>query len=157
MPIRANILEPIEECKDNVIYNDIDLDMSVGKLNTNKLSEKETDKDLNTSTNFQAVKNSIINLFSTSPGQKILEPEYGLSFGDLLFLPVSKKRGQIIGDVIYKGVRRFETRINLIELNIVAVPDQQSYEIDMEINIPEFDNNPLNLKGALSKSGFYTL
>ena len=157
MPIRANILEPIEEYKDNVIYNDIDLDMSVGKLNTNKLSEKETDKDLNTSTNFQAVKNSIINLFSTSPGQKILEPEYGLSFGDLLFLPVSKKRGQIIGDVIYIGVRRFETRINLIELNIVAVPDQQSYEIDMEINIPEFDNNPLNLKGALSKSGFYTL
>ena len=156
MPINIDILKPIEEYKDNVIYNDINLRMSVGKLSKNSLNEKSTNKDLETSVNFESIKNSIINLFTTSPGQKILEPEFGLNFGDLLFLPVSKKRAKIIGDIILKGVRRYEPRVNIFELDIVSVPEQSTYEIEINLTIPEFSNNPLNLKGALSKSGFYT-
>ena len=156
MPINVDILKPIEEYKDNVIYNDINLKMSVGKLSKNSLNENSTNKDLDTAVNFESIKNSIINLFTTSPGQKILEPEFGLNFGDLLFLPVSKKRAKIIGDIILNGVRRYEPRINIFELDIVSVPEESTYEIELNLTVPEFDNNPLNLKGALSKSGFYT-
>jgi|TARA_R100000482_G_C5132433_1_gene153030 phage baseplate assembly protein W len=156
MPIKIDILETKEELQDNIIYNDINLNMKVGKVVRNQLGDNTSNKDLETDVNFNAIKNSLINLFTTSPGQKILNPEFGVSFGDLLFLPVSKLRGQIIGDAIVEGIQRNENRITIISLDILADPEQQQYDVTLNFSIPDFGDNPLQLKGALSKTGFYT-
>ena len=156
MPIKANILQKVDTPTDDIIFNDIDLNMKVGQPTTNALVDKENNKDLITKTNFEAVKNSLVNMMLTSPGQKILSPTFGINFGDLLFLPVSKQRGKIIGDTILRNFSSFEPRITIQKINVVADEEQQEYEVDITIIIPDFSNNPLNLKGALSKSGFYT-
>lgn len=156
MPIKANILQKVDTPTDDIIFNDLDLSMKVGQTTTNALLDKENSKDLLTKTNFEAVKNSLVNMMLTSPGQKILSPTFGINFGDLLFLPVSKQRGKIIGDSILRNFQSFEPRITIQKINVVADEDQQEYEVDITIIIPDFSDNPLNLKGALSKSGFYT-
>jgi phage baseplate assembly protein W len=156
MPIKLNILEPIRDQREDIIYNDIDLNVNVGVVRGDNAESKENLKDLNTSVNFEAIKNSLINLITTFPGQKILNPEFGMNFGDLLFLPVSKARATVIGETINNTFVGFEPRIQISFIEVIADIEQQEYELNIEINIPEFNNNPLNLKGRLNKSGFYS-
>ena len=156
MPIKLNILEPIRDQREDIIYNDIDLNVNVGIVRGDNAESKENLKDLKTSVNFEAIKNSLINLITTFPGQKILNPEFGMNFGDLLFLPVSKARATVIGETINNTFVGFEPRIQISFIEVIADIELQEYELNIEINIPEFNNNPLNLKGRLNKSGFYS-
>lgn len=156
MPIKLNIIEPIRDQREDIIYRDIDLNVNVGIVKGNNANSPENLKDLNTSINFEAIKNSLINLITTFPGQKILNPEFGMNFGDLLFLPVSKARATVIGETINNTFVGFEPRIQIKLIEVIADNENQEYELNIEINIPEFNNNPLNLKGRLNKSGFYS-
>ena len=157
MPIKLNILEPLRDrTQENIIYRDINLNVNVGIVKGDELNSPENLKDLNTSVNFEAIKNSLINLITTFPGQKILNPEFGMNFGDLLFLPVSKARATVIGETINNTFVGYEPRIQITSIEVVADIELQEYELNIIINIPEFNNNPLNLKGRLNKSGFYS-
>ena len=156
MPIKLNILEPVRDQREDITYKDIDLNVNVGIVRGDNAASPENLKDLNTSVNFEAIKNSLINLITTFPGQKILNPEFGMNFGDLLFLPVSKARATVIGETINNTFVGFEPRIQITFIEVVADIENQEYELNIEINIPEFNNNPLNLKGRLNKSGFYS-
>ena len=158
MPLKLDILKPTrEKNKDiNVIYNDLNLNMGVGIVKGDQIEKPDNLKDLKTATNFEAIKNSLINLITTFPGQKILNPEFGINFGDLLFLPVSKARAITIGESINNNVVGFEPRVKFNVIEVIADITNQEYELNIEISIPEFDNNPLNLKGKLNRSGFYS-
>ena len=155
MPINLNILEPNRDQSANIVYRDLSLNMSTGIVKGNNAESPENLKDLNTSTNLEAIKNSLINLIKTFPGQKILNPEFGMNFGDLLFLPVSKARGTTIGETITNSIVGFEPRININLVEVIADIEKHEYEINLEITIPEFNNNPLKISGRLNKSGFY--
>lgn len=157
MPIKLNILEPLRDrTQENIIYRDLDLNVNVGIVKGDELNSPENLKDLNTSVNFEAIRNSLINLITTFPGQKILNPEFGMNFGDLLFLPVSKARATVIGETINNTFVGFEPRIQITSIEVIADIELQEYELNIIINIPEFNNNPLKLKGKLNKSGFYS-
>ncbi len=156
MPIKLNILEPVRDQREDVIYKDIDLNVNVGIVRGDNANSPENLKDLNTAVNFEAIRNSLINLITTFPGQKILNPEFGMNFGDLLFLPVSKARATVIGETINNTFVGFEPRIVITFIEVIADIENQEYELNIEINIPEFNNNPLNLKGRLNRSGFYS-
>ncbi len=156
MPINLNILEPLRDQTENVIYRDLSLNMETGIVKGSQATSPKNLKDLNTSTNFEAVKNSLINLITTFPGQKILNPEFGMNFGDLLFLPVSKARGTTIGETITNSLVGFEPRININLVEVIADIERQEYELNLQITVPEFNSNRFNLKGRLNKSGFYS-
>ena len=156
MAIKVNLFEKPQTIINDTIYKDIDLACKVGVPNNENITDSENDKDLLTSINFNAIRNSFINLMTTSPGEKILSPTFGVSFGDLLFLPISKKIAKLIAENILDKFVQFEPRINIEKFDIVANSEENQYDIDILFIIPDFENNPLNLKGALSKSGFYT-
>jgi hypothetical protein len=40
-------------------------------------------------------------------------------------------------------------------VEVIADVEKHEYEINLEITIPEFNNNPLKISGRLNKSGFY--
>ena len=155
MAINLNILEPIRDQTESVIYRDLSLNMDTGIVKGINAESPKNLNDLNTSTNFEAIKNSLINLITTFPGQKILNPEFGMNFGDLLFLPVSKARGTTIGETITNSIVGFEPRIKINLVQVIADIEKQEYEINLEVTVPEFNNSSLNLKGRLNKSGFY--
>jgi len=156
MPINLNILEPSRNQTESVIYRDLSLNMQTGIVKGNNAESPENLKDLNTSTNFQAIKNSLINLITTFPGQKILNPEFGMNFGDLLFLPVSKARGISIGETITNSIAGFEPRININLVEVIADITKQEYEVNLEITVPEFNNQSISIGGRLNRSGFYS-
>ena len=61
------------------IYTDLTLDLKTNYTLDPKLEAKDTIKDLEVSNDIAAIKNSLFNLFTTIPGQKILNPVYGLN------------------------------------------------------------------------------
>jgi len=153
--IKLDILKGTER-PDKSIYTDLKLDLKIGRKLYSELERKYQSFDIEADNNLAAIKNSFISILTTSPGEKILNPTFGINFGDLLFLPVTVERGQIIGEAIVENVRRFEPRITILSLEVIANDSTQDYTINFVITIPEFNNQKFTIKGELSDTGFYT-
>ena len=149
---QENVLDQEES---SVIYKDLHLDIKQNYPLMDELEKKFQVNDIIADVNIDAISNAFISLLTTSPGEKILNPLFGINFGDLLFLPVTEVRADVIGKNIISNMEKFEPRIKLISLTITPIIDDQEYECDFIYTIPRFNNNSLNLKGKLSSSGFY--
>ena len=141
--------------EDEVIYRDLHLDIKQKFPLRNELEKEYQRNDIISDDNLDAISNAFISLLTTSPGEKILNPLFGINFGDLLFLPVTEERAGVIGINIISNLEKFEPRIKLLNLTLTPVIEQQEYICDFVYTIPRFNNAELNLKGKLSSSGFY--
>jgi phage baseplate assembly protein W len=136
-------------------YRDLLLDLKVNYTKNLQLLKRREVKDIQISEDLGAVKNSLFNLFTTIPGQKILNPIYGLNLTQYLFVPVSQAQARIIGETILKGIQKYEPRVQLSKLNIEVDPDNNQYNVFMLINVPTLNITGVSLKGVLSESGYY--
>lgn len=137
------------------IYKDLRLDLSLDYTLSNELEKEQQITDITSDNNVGAIRNALISLLTTSPGEKILNPLFGINFGDILFLPVTAERANVIGSNIISNITKFEPRIKILNLEITPVIDDQQYICDFTYTIPRFNNQTLQLKGSLSQSGFY--
>ena len=136
-------------------YKDIELDIRENKKLTGQgLYSKNIVTDIEHSLDYEAIKNSIVNIFNTTPGEKILSPYFGLSLKQYLFEPTSLNIANVIGDVILIGLNRWEPRVIVDNIDIVVDHDQQTYEITLRLLIPSLNNNNYVMTGVLTKSGF---
>jgi len=144
----------------NYIYRDLHLDIELDESTTgeSKLSNNIIDqtryKDIKKSVNELAIKNSLVNLFNTYPGQKLLNPEYGLNLRQFLFTPVSKIIARQIGETILRGINLYEPRVIVKNIDVVSKPDDQEYEITLTLAIPRLSEVPVSFTGLLSESNF---
>lgn len=104
-----------------------------------------------------AIKNSIYNLFTTIPGQKILNPYFGLNLMQYVFEACTEDLASLIGNQIVTGVATFEPRITLKRVQVLADPNNQQYVINLIISVPAIGNSSFQLNGTLSTSGFVFL
>lgn len=101
-----------------------------------------------------AIKNSFKNLFLTIPGQKILNPLFGLNLVQYLFEPCDEDMANIIGNEIVRGVSTFEPRVSLTKVSVIAQPDFQQYNVTIVFRVPSLGTTSFYLNGVLSTSGF---
>ena len=101
-----------------------------------------------------AIKNSFLNLFLTIPGQKILNPFFGLNLVQYLFEPCDEDMANLIGNEIVNGISTFEPRVSLIKVTVVAQPDYQQYSITITFKVPTLSTTSFYVNGVLSTSGF---
>jgi phage baseplate assembly protein W len=146
---------PDSDRNDTAIYKDLHLDLSLDYTLSNELEKDEQITDIVADNNVGAIRNSLISLLTTSPGEKILNPLFGINFGDILFLPVTAERANVIGSNIVSNISKFEPRIKILNLEITPMIEEQEYICDFTYTIPRFNNQTLQLKGSLSQSGFY--
>ena len=111
-------------------------------------------KDITLLADEEAIRNSIVNLFSTMPGQKILNPEYGLNLQRFVFEPITDTNARIMGQVILDGIRKYEPRVSVQNVDIKKFEDDNSYGISFSIVFPALSNKKINLSGLLDRSGF---
>lgn len=153
--INLNILTQAQPQKENkVIYNDLRLDLVLGYTNNDPLDKGKEVRDLLDDVNVEAIQNAFINLITTSPGEKPLNPTFGINFGDLLFLPVTEERADAIGTGIIDNIAANEPRVNIINLTITPDIGDHSYICNFTYSIPRFKGAKFNLSGNLSRSGF---
>ena len=120
----------------NYIYKDLALDMKENVLVSTGFAKPANGTDIMASFDLGAIKNSLQNLFNTLPGQRFLFPEYGLDLNQFLFQPITLNNAEFIGDVILQRIQIYEPRVNVQRINVVAKPDQNTYEITIIIEIP---------------------
>jgi len=138
-------LQRVAVTTNSYTYSDIHLDFS-----------NPINKDLTSDYDEAAIKNSINSLFNTLPGQNLLNPTYGLNLAQYLFQPVSQTIGNQIGKAILNGLSIYEPRVTVQNINIQLNPDEQTYYIELNIQMPYLNNTTLRVPGVLSQTG-YTL
>lgn len=141
-------------------YIDVMLDFSIGYTRSKELLKEPEVTDIQSITDYGAVSRSLKNLFSTLPGQKILNPAYGLDFRRYLFEPLNERVGYIIGTELYSQVPFYEPRVKVLEVVVTVDYINDCYQIDMSYTVPSLlqkgpDLNRIKL--SLSKTGFNIL
>jgi uncharacterized protein len=136
------------------LYADLHLDLQEKYNTSSKLFENQEINDLKLDYDIDAVKNSLYNLFTTTPGEKLLNPEYGLDFKQYLFLPATVDIAKYIRDEIYSQTARFEPRIKVVNVNITIMEDVNEFDINIYYNVPSLNIHNISMFGTLSQNGY---
>jgi phage baseplate assembly protein W len=136
------------------LYKDIKFDLEPSIAFNSQLNRQEVLKDVAAIYDEEAVKNSIRTAFLTSPGQKILNPTYGIDLSQYLFEPVSFFLADIIEDRIKEELPIHEPRVELENVRVEGDPDNNIYYINLQINIPSLNTYGISVKSELNTSGY---
>jgi hypothetical protein len=115
-------------------YRDLHLDLSLFKNIGDGFKVVNT-KDIQADYDIIAIRNSIYNIFTTRPGEKILSPDFGCSLDQFLFQPLSEVRAQILGNKILENITKFEPRIIVNKILINTNYMEYTYEINVDYQI----------------------
>ena len=151
-------LAGVPRVQDNTIdylYADLHLDLIQSYNINDQLFNKGEINDLKVDYDFDAIRNGLINLFITAPGQKILEPQFGLDFRRYVFENLTREMAMDLRGNIYAKVRRYEPRVTLTDVNIVIYEDDNEMDINIYFDVPTLNINNASIFGALNKNGFY--
>jgi len=137
------------------VYSDLHLDIAIGLTYSNQLFKQQQILDIQSDTNLAAIYNSIVSIITTTPGQKPLNPIFGINFGNLLFLPLTDDRALSIGTAIFQGIQQYEPRVTVNNVNVYPDIANESYIINISVTVPRFNTQQVTIVGALNKSGFF--
>jgi len=155
MAIKIQSIKAPAKSLKSYTYSDIKLDLTMHYTQNNQLLKKDEIRDLEALYDLGAIKSSLFNLFNTFPGQKILNPSFGLGLGKYLFDPVSLGIAEKIGQEIRKGIGLYESdRVSIEQLKVVPDEEQQQYYILLTITAPRMKITGITIPGTLSNSGF---
>ena len=150
----TSIREP-KKSNSSFTYTDLKLDIEFDYTRNNEFQKKKEVRDLTLNYDYGAVRNSIFNLFNTLPGQKILNPLFGLNLVQYLFQPLNEVTANLIGTRILDGITTFEPRVNILNINVVVDEANAQYIVTLVINVPSIrTDSSFSITGILSNSGF---
>lgn len=158
MAIKLNIVKPTTEIenslRDGYLYKDIDFDLKTSYTNNGELFKTEDKSDLGAIFDIKAVVTSLKNILTTSPGEKLLNPTFGLDLRDYLFEAVTEVKGYFLGEDILTGLPSQDPRIELNEVKVIVDPEEQQYEVNLNISVPSLNVYNLSLNGILNNDGY---
>jgi len=136
------------------LYADLHLDFEKKYSVSNELFLEPQINDVRLDYDIDAVKNSLYNLFTTSPGDKILSPEYGLNLRRFLFDNASVQAAKDIRDEIYTQIGTYETRVKLKSVNITVLTDVNEYDISIVFDVPTLNIVDVSFFSTLNNNGY---
>ena len=158
MAVRLNNLglTSIEEksLESGYLFKDVKFDLEMTRFGKPELYSEQTLKDIDELQDGQAVINSVKNILTTTPGQKLLNPTLGLDFSSYLFEPINTTTSFFLAQFIYNNLGVQEPRINLEGVKIEGIEDQNQYDIQITYSIPKLDIYDLSLNATLNKDGY---
>ena len=119
-------------------YQDLDVYQLEGTRNELALSD------------FDAIRNSINNIFFIKKGTRILDPEFGSDLDFFLFEQINRENAQLLGEAVEEMLTQ-EPRIlvDVIDVQIDSVNNQ--YIVDVFFAVPTLTNDILNASYVLSR------
>lgn len=136
-------------------YTDLELDLKIDYTKTNPLNNIKEQKDIVADYDVNAIKNSIFNIFTTIPGQKLLNPIFGLNLLQFLFTGITAANAKLLGDTILRGIIKFEPRVSVDRINVAPDVENQQYIVGLVLSVPSLNITGLQVKSTLSESGYY--
>jgi phage baseplate assembly protein W len=143
--------------KSDYLYKDLALDLSQDVSYNNQLNKTETLRDVRAIYDIESVKNSIATAFLTSPGDKILNPTYGVDLRQFIFEPIDDFTSEIIQDLIETQLPIMEPRVILSDVSVIGNEDINQYDISMKIDVPSLNIYGVSIKSQLNSVGYTIL
>lgn len=99
----------------------------------------------------KAIQQSINNLFTFRIGERPLKPEYGNTLYEYLYEPINPKTTSYIKNSILTTLSRWEPRIDVLDIEVRAVPDRHEYWIVIYYIIPALKNKRVTFTKAITQ------
>lgn len=145
-----------ERTNSDFTYTDLKLDLEFDYTKNNELLKRKEIKDIKIDYDYSAVRNSIFNLLNTVPGQRILNPFFGVNLQKYLFNRVTEIQALNIGNDILSAISKFEPRVTVQNINVAVDEVNQQYIVTLILGLVTIDTTTsFRLVGTLSNSGFF--
>ena len=105
-------------------------------LNPNLVTDSQGSlkKDINA----EAVKGSIDNILKTSPGERIMLPEFALGLKNMLFEPINERLLNRLSDSVKNTIEIWDNRVSVDEVAFKSDPNYSVVNIDLTFRIKGF-------------------
>jgi len=158
MAIKLNIIQRPTDIQAAIsrgyLFKDLKFDLSTSYLKGNEMYSNRETIDLAGLIDRDAVINSLKNILTTTPGEKLLNPLFGLDLRDYLFEVVSENKAFFLAQTIFSGITIQEPRISVDFIEILADIDEMQYIINLDLSIPKLEIFHFSLKGVLNIDGY---
>lgn len=139
MAIKITNLEKIAEFTNKpYIFQDLHLDFKKKGEYSPLLQKKIDGNDLYVDYDEDCIKNSLLNLFNTRPGQRFLFPRYGLPLYQFLFEAITSENAEVIGETIVRAINQFEPRVVVKQCKVIPKEDDNEYNIFLFLHVPMY-------------------
>ena len=108
--------------------------------------------DLITLKNENAIARAVRNIVLTTPGEKLFDPDFGSSVGEILFENVDDITAVSIQDEIRNCLNNYEPRVDLINVDVDPNFDENQFDVKITYRIVGIDIPPSQLEFALLPS-----
>lgn len=154
MAIKLSSLQKPTVTQSTFLYQDLKLDLAFDYTQNNQFLKTSEIKDIQVDYDYAAIRNSIFNLFTTIPGQKVLNPVFGINLIQYLFRPVNTTTANDIGKAVLKGITTFEPRVSVVNINVSVDQGNNQFIIALTVKMPTISSSSFRLVGTLSNNGF---
>ena len=105
-------------------------------------------KDLNILKDENAIKRSLLNLFSYRKGEKFFNSSFGSGIPDLLFEPFDFATAGSLKNEVSLLISQYEPRVNLLDVIVDLNEAEYTYDVEIVYTIP--DTSPQLFRTTLS-------
>ena len=91
-------------------------------------------KEVTMETGVPDIEQSIINILTTTKGERVMRPFYGANVDDYIFEPLQATTATVLADLIRKAISRDEPRVNIDEGDVDFEQLPSEGRIDITIN-----------------------
>jgi len=102
--------------------------------------------------NENAIARAVRNIVLTTPGEKLFDPDFGSSVGEILFENVDDITAVSIQDEIRNCLNNYEPRVDLVDVNVDPNFDENQFDVKITYRIVGIDIPPSQLEFALLPS-----
>lgn len=126
-------VSPLNKRSDTVDYTYTDLHLDLQYNSTMDLLGKDIVVDYDV----MAIRNSLINIITSRPGDKILNPLFGSRLDAYLFEAITDFKASMLGKELLKNIETYEPRIDVLNIGVQPMRDIQTYYIKMIYKIKD--------------------
>ena len=120
------IQQPIER---SLLFQDreyVDIDLNFTKARSTDVARKKGEN---------AIKQALKVLLLTGPAERLFHPEVPSGDRSLLFDMVTPTTAYELQTTIEEVINNFEPRVNLVNVDVSANPDEAAYDVSVEFSI----------------------
>ncbi len=103
---------------EEIFYRDLPLNPTIN-----------SEGDISTVTNADSIKQSLLMIVNTSRGSRPFLPQYGARIKAFLFEPFDNTTAQRLGNEIEETLKNYETRIQILSINVSMIQKTTSYDV----------------------------
>jgi phage baseplate assembly protein W len=93
----------------------------------------------------ESVRQSVWLILKTSPGERVMRPDFGCGLGDLVFSVASAKTAGSVEDAVRRALTIWEPRLDLLDVKATPDPGAESTLLIQISYVVRATNNVFNL------------